>query len=491
MSDYPVSSSVDTLLKSANQAAMRTSLALGDAATKNVGTTTGSVAAGDDSRIAGAVQTSRTVSAGTGLSGGGDLSQDRTLSVSFGTAAGTACQGNDSRLSDSRTPAGAAGGDLGGTFPNPSVNKLRGFTVSNQTPQTNQVLTWNGSQWIPSYSSDSNEEIQTYLAIGNVGSTYSGGISVPAGYKYVDILACSGGGGGGAGHLFMTDVDNGSHFAGGGGGGSNGIVRRIQRIYCSGIEFSYELGRGGLGGIPREFTGAVAESSSGQDGGFLKLWVNNGSGLWNNGSKLVQNQQLLYIPGGAYGGGAGNSNNGGAGYTQQNGRLDPNFAGGNAGSGHGAQPYVTSWRGADFAVTHPGGGGGSADSSTAYDGGAAADANEFLLDAVNLIPVAFHGYGSYPGTSNFQGPFDALPISSTSPGLIECFFGGAGGGGAFVSSSGGTNPSGRGGDGANGMPGCGGGGGGGCVSQNPSLYMSRGGSGGNGGPAFIMFTFYK
>lgn len=52
-----------------------------------------------------AVPTSRTITAGTGLTGGGDLSANRSLSVSYGTAAGTACQGNDARLSDQRTPA--------------------------------------------------------------------------------------------------------------------------------------------------------------------------------------------------------------------------------------------------------------------------------------------------------------------------------------------------------------------------------------------------
>ena len=54
--------------------------------------------------LAGKVPTTRTVTAGTGLTGGGDLSADRSFAVSYGSTAGTAAQGNDSRLSDARTP---------------------------------------------------------------------------------------------------------------------------------------------------------------------------------------------------------------------------------------------------------------------------------------------------------------------------------------------------------------------------------------------------
>lgn len=67
----------------------------------------------------------------SGLTVGGSSSDGTANSVarsdhthalpSFGTGAGTFCQGNDSRLSDSRTPTGAASGDLTGTYPGPTI----------------------------------------------------------------------------------------------------------------------------------------------------------------------------------------------------------------------------------------------------------------------------------------------------------------------------------------------------------------------------------
>ena len=44
------------------------------------------------------------IKAWTGLTGGGTLEADRTLTVKYGNAAGTACQGNDARLGNARTP---------------------------------------------------------------------------------------------------------------------------------------------------------------------------------------------------------------------------------------------------------------------------------------------------------------------------------------------------------------------------------------------------
>lgn len=57
---------------------------------------------GLDAALADKADKTTQVIAGTGLSGGGTLAANRTLTVSYGTTAGTAAQGNDSRLSNSR-----------------------------------------------------------------------------------------------------------------------------------------------------------------------------------------------------------------------------------------------------------------------------------------------------------------------------------------------------------------------------------------------------
>lgn len=65
--------------------------------------------------LADKADTSTTILGGTGLTGGGDLSTDRTLAVDFGTAAGTVVQGNDNRITGAEQTAnkGTANGYAG------------------------------------------------------------------------------------------------------------------------------------------------------------------------------------------------------------------------------------------------------------------------------------------------------------------------------------------------------------------------------------------
>ena len=122
-------------------------------------------------------QQSITLTAGTGLTGGGTLAANRTFNVAYGTTASTACEGNDARLSDARTPtahthdaADINAGTLGiariptGTSSNsvcvgddarlsdartPTAHTHALSDIQQGGALTGEVLKWNGSAWAP------------------------------------------------------------------------------------------------------------------------------------------------------------------------------------------------------------------------------------------------------------------------------------------------------------------------------------------------------
>lgn len=152
----------------------------------DIGTTSGTVAAGDDARLSDA----RTPTAHTHVIA--DLTDaGNVVGLDIGTTAGTVCAGDDARLSDARTPTAHTHTHDDITDFDAEVNTLAAArvnasdignlnNVSSTAPSTGQVLKWDGSEWAPGVDNTSGGSSVTDLndiTIAGDATSFAAGIN--------------------------------------------------------------------------------------------------------------------------------------------------------------------------------------------------------------------------------------------------------------------------------------------------------------------------
>jgi len=81
----------------------------------------------------------------------------------------------------------SVGGDLSGNLPNPTVSKIQGYSVAATAPTSGQVLTWNGTAWVPSAAASGGSGGGGVLFYLNYGT--SPDAPAPAGSKELGRVA--------------------------------------------------------------------------------------------------------------------------------------------------------------------------------------------------------------------------------------------------------------------------------------------------------------
>ncbi|UCZ58636.1 hypothetical protein [Mycolicibacterium phocaicum] len=305
-----------------------------------------------------------------------------TFPPTIGSGSGEAVAGNDSRLTNARTPTAHTHpvSDMTATGTRDSTTFLRGDNTWSAPP---------GGSTVTEYTSDTG---------GVTGAT------VPAGNKglYLDAIAAGGGGGGGT---FNSGTGT-SRGGGGGGAGGNAVRRKFIPPSALGSTYTLTMGARGQGGAAKTTTGTGNNGTAGGDvvftSGSLTVTISGGGGgqggaTGGTGGATGASGELLGTPGvngsqqpaitaaldspgnsagartygGGAGGGGGNgiSNGGTTGTAGGAGGSTPTSAGGTAGTSAGAAPTSNG----PLVANEPGsGGGGGALASNVGQNGASA-----------------------------------------------------------------------------------------------------------------------